>query len=182
MLTLALAINAVASPPPPNAVADLAALYDKVCLQAFPDDAAVERFMATTAAVRLTEVRRYLHDDPGIGWDLPDAGGKTIVTIEAPPYHACAVRREMPVETVDLAAFHTLADRFEAANGTFEKMAPMKFDINGQHSVGAARARMFPDGSGEALMVFENRPIAPTPGMAPLEIRFVHQRASANAR
>ncbi|MDB5693166.1 MAG: hypothetical protein JWO81_2229, partial [Alphaproteobacteria bacterium] len=61
--------------PAPDAAAQLAemvALFDEICLKAFPDDAAVARAMAERHATAMipADVRVYLHEDPGVGWEI----------------------------------------------------------------------------------------------------------------
>src|SRR5690349_19136484 len=83
------------NPPEPAAqLAELIDIYDSVCLRAFPDDAAAARALAALGASAMQggEVRIYLHDDPGRGWNLRGRTGLFRVTIEAPPFHACGVR------------------------------------------------------------------------------------------
>ncbi len=71
----------------------IAAAYDRFCLSAFPDEAALRRELARADAIPLSaaEVRTMLHDDPGEGWRLP--GTPFTLTLEAPPYRTCAIRR-----------------------------------------------------------------------------------------
>ena len=179
MLLFAIALAGTAPPDLTSGdVASLVSLYDRLCLQAFPDDEAIGKAVEAEGGVRLADVRQYLHDDPGIGWALTDGRGQTIVTVEKPPYHACAVRRSLPVETVDLAPFDRAVASFQKTHGKLEKMPPVAFEVNGQHSIGTAWARTLPDGGGDMHMRFENRPIARGPNIPLLEIRFVHQQAA----
>src|SRR3982750_1311059 len=63
----------LANPPDPVAQRDeLIALYDEICLRAFPDDAATAAAAARHDATPLSssDIRRFLRDDPGIGWQL----------------------------------------------------------------------------------------------------------------
>jgi len=81
--------------PDPAAQRDeMIALYDEICLRAFPDDKAAGDAVARHGATPLTDaqVRVLLHEDPGIGWAVDGRTGRFNVTIEAPPFHACAVR------------------------------------------------------------------------------------------
>ena len=95
-LTFALPAGAD-DPPDPNAT-EMAEFFSSFCLQKFPDDSALDELAKNTHAValRADEVTRYLHQDPGRGWSLKTPLAAYIVTIEAPPYHACAVRRMTP--------------------------------------------------------------------------------------
>jgi hypothetical protein len=76
-----------------DAAKDIALAYDRICLAAFPDEMKLQNTLAGFSAVEMnqTEVRAMLHDDPGRGWRLP--GTPFTVTVEAPPYRTCAVRR-----------------------------------------------------------------------------------------
>jgi hypothetical protein len=65
--------QAPVNPPDPAAqLAEMVALYDQVCLRAFPDDGAAARAVSRYRATRLSsdEIRPLLHDDPGIGWRI----------------------------------------------------------------------------------------------------------------
>ena len=85
----------LANPPDPAAqLAEQIELFDSVCLRAFPDDAAVARAMEGRGATPMgeAEIRIYLHDDPGRGWNLTGRTGTFRITVEAPPFHACGIR------------------------------------------------------------------------------------------
>jgi len=86
---------AVTVPDDNAAEGELMDVYLDLCLNRFPDAAA---FAAGAAARQMRPVppetvKRYLHDDPGRGWIGASPSGAYVVTIEDPPYHACAVRR-----------------------------------------------------------------------------------------
>ena len=74
---------------------ELVDLFADMCFSRFPDDAALTEGAAKRqlAAMSQDQVKRYLHSDPGHGWLLKTADGLYAITIEDPPYHACAVRR-----------------------------------------------------------------------------------------
>ena len=103
-LALAWAALAIAAALPANAqpsrtdADELGTLFDQVCLRAFPDDAALDRDATHRHAAALTRARvqDYLHDDPGRGWSYTTALASYIITIEQPPFHACAIRRMTP--------------------------------------------------------------------------------------
>ncbi|HET9161786.1 MAG TPA: hypothetical protein VFN88_14340 [Caulobacteraceae bacterium] len=73
-------------------------LFKDICLDRYPDEAAVETFTKGRQAKAMTadEVRVYLNADPGHGWHLTTPLGLYAVTIEEPPVRACAVRRMTP--------------------------------------------------------------------------------------
>jgi hypothetical protein len=167
-------------------LARMAALYDTVCLKAFPNDDAVAAAMTARGAVPLKprEVKIYLHDDPGRGWTLGDGGGSFIVTVEAPPYHACSVRRTTPAGFADLAAYYAVATPYEQTVDGFTKVEPMDMQYGkiGSHAIG--EQKVAPDGSAESLFVFSNTPNDPrerAKGNTAVEVRFVHQFMSAGA-
>ena len=72
--------------------------FGRFCLDRFPGAARVEDAApGQTSALPPARVRDYLHDDPGRGWIYRADGGAYVVTIEDPPYHTCAIRREYAV-------------------------------------------------------------------------------------
>lgn len=78
-----------------GAGAELVGLYTDLCLNRFPDEAKLAAAVRERGMTALgpEAVKQYLHDDPGRGWTARTAAGSYVVTIENPPYHACAVRR-----------------------------------------------------------------------------------------
>ena len=89
--------------PPPAGVeqgadaagARLVALFSRFCLQRFPDQPDLAQGETAMTPMPPGMIQRYLHADPGRGW-VNHEDGDTVVTIEDPPYHACAVRRMYP--------------------------------------------------------------------------------------
>lgn len=150
-------------------------LYDSVCLTAFPDDDAVARAMAARGATPLGEadIRRYLHDDPGIGWRIAGRTARFDVTIEAPPFHACGVRTLTVAGFPDMGPYRALAERFEAGGG-YQPFRPMTMTIGGARTTGGGEQRATATG-GEALLAFVATPEHPRPGQEAVEVRFVHQ-------
>ena len=82
---------------PDNAGTELVVVFIELCLGRFPDRAnLVEgRISQDTrlSPMPADQVRNYLKDDPGRGWIYQTETGNYVVTIEDPPYRACAVRR-----------------------------------------------------------------------------------------
>ena len=80
---LFLAASTTASPDATNA--QMAQLYEEVCLKAFPDDRAVAALMAARGAKELSaeEVRVTMVDDPARAWRLAESD--TTVWLEFPP-------------------------------------------------------------------------------------------------
>ncbi len=68
--------------------------FARFCLQRFPNQT-VTGGNGGNDLVPMTpaQVKQYLHDDPGHGWTYRQDDGEYVVTVEDPPYHACAVRR-----------------------------------------------------------------------------------------
>jgi hypothetical protein len=174
----------LANPPDPVAQRDeLIALYDEICLRAFPDEAEAGRAAARHDATPLSpaDVRRFLHDDPGFGWQLRGRTGRFDVTIEqSPPYHACAVRTMTANGFADLSPYQALAARYERAGG-FVRITPMNRTIQNLHIIGGGEQRPGPGGSSEALLVAitsasdEYR----ARGDTAIEVRFAHQYVGA---
>lgn len=75
--------------------AELADLFADFCLKRFPSETALAEGVELKQLRALSPrgVRRFLHDDPGRGWLLETPSDAYVITIEDPPYHACAVRR-----------------------------------------------------------------------------------------
>lgn len=77
---------------------ELTRVWAGFCLERFPVDTAVNAFAASQGATPMSpqDVKRYLHDDPGRGWYLHTELGLYAITLEQPPFLACAVRRMTP--------------------------------------------------------------------------------------
>jgi hypothetical protein len=164
-------------------LAEMVALYDELCFQRFPDDAAVARQLETHQAVALTsdELRQYLHDDAGQGWRFTGRMADYVVTIENPPYHACTVRTMTPSGFADMSAYRSFADRYEAGRG-FTAVAPLD-RVNGPiHSRLEGDYAMTPDGRNvETLIVAVDSPdeTIRAKGQTAVSVRFVRQFRSA---
>ena len=175
--------EAPADPPDPAAqLAELIEIYDAACLRAFPDDGAVAQAMAARGATAMgdAEVRIYLHDDPGRGWEIDGRTARFQLTVEAPPFHACGVRTMAATGFPDMAPYRALTDRFEAG-GSWQHFGPQTMDVGNIRSVGAGERRQL-RGSTESLMAFINTPIEKTrdAGHNAVEVRFVHQIYAGN--
>lgn len=170
-LTLALVMQAAPTTPTDPALDRMVALYEDTCLKAFPDDGAVAATMTARGAAALSrsEVRIYLHDDPGRGWVIADGPGKFVVTIEAPPYHACALRREFAAPVTDMLAYLAAADRYKASGAPFQNMAPMDMPNGDIRTHLEAEGRAAGDQAEALMIVTDTRPDRS------VELRFVHQ-------
>jgi hypothetical protein len=190
MMTAALAmlLQAGAAPPaapapaaatPDPALARMVALYDEVCLQAFPIDGGVDRAMAARGATPLTpaQVKVTLVDDPGRGWKLKDGDHNILVFLELPPFHACSVRRFFPA-IPPLDDYRRLAVRFERDHPGFAPVAPFDVDRGDIHVHATGEQRLIAGGSAEALFVYDQHVVDPAKraaGQTAINLRFVHQ-------
>lgn len=102
----------------PPAPAEFAAFFSAYCLEKFPDDAALVSAAADSKLVALTQdqTRLFLKNDPGQGWLIQGESGKYVLTDEAPPYHACAVRHAVHAP-FSVQALKDLAVKYVAAKG-----------------------------------------------------------------
>ncbi|MBV9883906.1 MAG: hypothetical protein JO276_12935 [Sphingomonadaceae bacterium] len=172
--------EAPVNPPDPAAqLAEMVALYDQVCLRAFPDDEAAARAVSRYRATRLSqeEVRRFLHDDPGIGWRIEGRTGRFHLTIEqAPPYHSCAVRTMTAAGFADMGPYRSVAAGYERG-GHYEEITPIDRVVRELRIVGGGDRRIDSDGSSESLLFAITTPAgeARTGGMTAVEVRFAHQ-------
>ena len=186
LLAILLAVQAPAAAPDPKPdprLARMVSLYDRLCLRAFPDDAAVDRVMAAEGATALTpaQVKVTLVDDPGRGWVVPDGDHHLQVMLELPPFHACSVRRGMGTASVDLAPYRVVADAYASAHGPLPTAPGLDRDTGGLHIHAVQSARMLPDGGSDSLMVFEQTvtdPARRAAGETGTELRLVHQMAT----
>ena len=178
MLAVAAAAGGVAEDPVRDQMIDL---FETLCIETFPEDAAVERLMRERGATPMTpaEVEIYLHDDPGVGWRLSAAGTSFAVTIEKPPYHACSVRVRLDREFADLGRYPAITGAYEKEHGEFLRPPPMEMDIGDVHSRVNALQRLTASGGGDSLFYFVNSPTAAAAksGATGVEVRFVHQLA-----
>lgn len=173
--------------PPEGAMHGLIAIYDMICLRTFPDDARLDAAMGRLPGARaLTadEVRTYLKDDPGRGWIMDNGTSRIVITIEAPPFHACAVRMPHTDGALDDAMWRRqVASAEERAGGGFQTMAPREVPVGEMKSAVIGDQRRNADGSAEAFYLFRTSPadpaLAPTTGV---ELRMVHQLVAAGAR
>lgn len=187
LLVVALAAAASAAQPADRARLErMVALYDQLCLETFPNDAAVDALMAAKGATPLTpeEVRVTFNDDPGRGWLLDDDGLQIQIMLELPPYHACSVRWMTEDGFGDLRAYKSVADDFKAIGPAFGEPEPQQVDVAGFHVSAVTESRPLPDGSTEVLLMIEQRVADPARrenGETRVSVRFVHQIVSPDA-
>jgi hypothetical protein len=81
--------------PADRVASELMEFFGEICLRKFPDDNAVKSHMreAKNEEMRIDQVAQFLKTDPGIGWFRQSEHGQYAITLEFPPYHACAVRK-----------------------------------------------------------------------------------------
>jgi hypothetical protein len=162
----------------------MTALYKAICLDAFPDDKAVELLMTAQEASPLSpdEVKVTMGDDPARAWQLKD--GTATVWIEFPPYHACSVRWNAP-EIGDLSEYRTISAGYEQSVGGFSPIQPYQTDYGDIHVHAVGDQRIDADGNSEALFVFDqsiSNPKRRASGETGYSLRFVHQYHSATVR
>jgi hypothetical protein len=172
-----LLLGLAAAAPADMELSRMTALYDQVCLKTFPDDKAVEALMMAQGARPLTpdEVKVTMRDDPARGWALKD--GNATVWVEFPPYHACSVRWNTS-EIGDLREYRSISDGYERTVGGFTPINPFDTDYGDIHVHAVGEQRTLPDGSTEALFVFDQHITDPkrrAAGETGVSLRFVHQ-------
>lgn len=107
---------------------EMATIFATFCIDRFPDDRALDTDAKAKKLAALTpdQVKRYLHDDPGHGWVIQGASGRYIMTVEAPPYHACAVRSMTPAGLTDAQRYATEIKDYAAKKGGQLSTLPMQ--------------------------------------------------------
>ena len=190
LLAAALVTAQAALPPPPAApeVTEMTELFDRLCLRLFPDNAALNAAARDYKRMTAAQVRQYLHDDPGWGWYLTTAMATYAITIEAPPYRACAVRRMTPSGFATLRPYLDAVEAYAATRRPAILRPPI--EQTGKTPDGAditAFARqLYPRGATrptEAFMMlmtdyhgtFRGDLAQDAAGGAGIEIRLVHQ-------
>ena len=160
----------------------MTALYEEVCLKAFPDDKAVAAAMRAHNATELTpeEVKVTMRDDPARGWELQDKSAS--VWLEFPPYHASSVRWNAP-ELGDLAPYRAVARPYQQQQGGFVPMKTMERDMGDIHVRAIGERRRLANGSWETMYAFDQRITDAkrrTAGETGYVLRIVHQFRSAD--
>jgi hypothetical protein len=189
MLSLALMLQYAASttlPAPAVRLERMTALYDEVCLKAFPDDAAVDAAMRQRGAVALSpsDVRVTLGDDPGRGWQLAGEDGYATVFVEMPPYHACSVRWPMPAVPTALDSYRAATDAYKRTRPGFTPSRPLDADMKDIHVHMESDQRPTDKGGFDTLMVVDQHITdlkRRLNGDTGVELRFVHQIADPGA-
>ena len=117
------------------AAVELIDMFAAVCLGKFPDDAAVRQFAAEKRLVVMPDdsVRQLLGTDPGQGWFQDTARGRYVLTIEMPPYHACAIRKSDSAAPDFLTAFSLLLAMWAGtqSGASLKQLPPQDVQIGG---------------------------------------------------
>lgn len=166
-------------------LSQMTALYEQVCLKAFPDDKAVAALMAKRGARELTpdEVKVTMRDDPARGWNVAQDGSAS-VWLEFPPFHSCSVRWNAP-EIGELHDYRAIADTYESARGGFHPIDPLDGDQGDIHIHAVGEQRILSDRTAESLFIFDQHisdPKRRAAGETGVVLRFVHQFAPPPAR
>ncbi|MDZ5647857.1 NMCC_0638 family (lipo)protein [Nitrospirillum sp. BR 11828] len=105
------------SPEDVAAATELAEVFEDFCLKRFPDDEAVKAGAQDLTAMTPDQVKGILKDDPGIGWYKKTPLALYKITLELPPYHACAVRRMTANGIPTVKPYLAAITAFAAAQG-----------------------------------------------------------------
>jgi hypothetical protein len=136
-VTLAAFVALSATPvrPAEPAWAEMIDMFAGVCLGKFPDDAAVRQFAVEKrlAAMPDDAVRQLLGTDPGQGWFQDTARGRYLLTLEMPPYHACAIRRTDSAAPDFIAPLSLLLGTWAAtqSGASLKQLPPQNAQVGG---------------------------------------------------
>jgi len=117
------------------AVVQLVGMFAAICLDRFPDDAAVRQF-ATQQRLDVMPDERLHHmlgTDPGEGWIQNTARGQYVLTIEMPPYHTCAIRKADSAAPDFLSSFSQVLAGWAAtqSGAGLKQLPPQTTEIGG---------------------------------------------------
>lgn len=155
-------------------------VFDMLCGRTFPNDAEIDTVMAKLPGARpLTpaEIKAYLRDDPGHGWVMQAGTSNMVVTLEAPPVHACAVRMTNTDGVINEGVWQQLIAAAQArAGGGFATVPPRTIELGGIQSRVSGVQKQAPDGTAEAIYLIRTAPnAAKPPQRGGIEIRMVRQ-------
>jgi hypothetical protein len=130
---VALSATAVRAADP--AAVELVDMFAGVCLEKFPDDAAVRRFATENRFTVMPDdlLHRLLGTDPGEGWLQNNARGRYVLTLELPPYHTCAIRKADSAAPDFLGSFSLLLAAWAAkqAGASLKQLPPQQAQVGG---------------------------------------------------
>jgi len=178
----------VAAPLDEATGAGLAALFTTLCVEAFPDAAALDARMAEKGATAMTpeQVKAVLHDDPGRGWLLTQNNHRFAITEEAAPFHACSVRVNTPAGVPNRALTGILGAVTAKSGQRVSSPQVMNRNDNPLMGISAVIVQVSPPPAGadaEAFMAFVTTYRDRTSNAVLfVENRFVHQIHTAPAR
>lgn len=160
-------------------VKELVAVFREMCLNRFPDDAALDAAAAATGMARMSEeaVRGYLRADPGHGWFYRTPAAEYAITVEHPPVRACGVRRMTPAGAGTARPFVEAASEWAMRErGQLVTLPPRRAGSGGGAAVTAVPFALV-DGSGKPvqslLVVLTDHRVQQ--GGTGVEIRLVRQ-------
>ena len=174
--------SALDAPPVPD---EFVRLFKSYCLAKFPDDAALatqateDKFEALTPE----QIKSVLHDDPGQGWLIIGQDAKYILTVEQPPFHTCALRRQTAILFSGAPLMAAAKSFVDAKKDKLSSPQARDFPTrDGMHSSALMLSELDNQGNptDETYMYFvvsypaRLRPDAP-PSQPFFEIRFVRQ-------
>jgi len=134
---------------------ELAGLYSAFCLEAFPVAASLDKLAGSKqgAAMKPEEVAALLHKDPGRGWFVRTPQAVYGISVEYPPFNACAIRRMTPVGVSGVTHYIALVNKYVAAkNGKLVNLPPQKTNMQGVDI--SAYSQGMTDASGKPVETF----------------------------
>ena len=162
-------------------MAEMLAIYREACFGGFPDEPAVAAVMSAHHARDLSqdEVRRYLYDDPGVGWVIAGNTAQFVVTVERPPFHTCAIRTMTVAGFQNSQPYADFVAQVEAGRaGT--PIGHIDRIVGNVRSRGQGDQFTGADGGNENLLVFVSIPASGrTANGASTEVRFARQLPSS---
>ena len=172
-------------PPPPESTdvdkqeaADLLRVFLDPCVGKFPNDTAVTQYATehNLTAMSSSEVAALLGKDPGIGWVQHDRSRAYWLTVEKPPYHACAVRTTFEKNPLALRSYLALQLGLMVAGSRtgdhLQEQAPQSLDLQGLPTEAYTFLRINPAGHAteQYIVLIAERPDGTYPTRAVRQI------------
>lgn len=173
---------------PEEASTGLALAFAQLCLARFPDrdDLAEGGMPPDTRLVLLSDevAQRFLYTDPGRAWTYRTPYGEYVVTVQDPPYRACAVRKRfagVPRRPgLFKAAFRTVARAWAVSEGRDGFVEGVPFQRRRPDLRVLGQAMLLPAARGHPAEVFVEFATLFRDGQ--VEIRFVRRIPDPEAR